>query len=638
MPTSLHIEFHVDGDEHVEPPQAQGPGLGNAFVPDEPAPARPAPPRGPRPMIDTVHGQITATQVLERFEERRSAWYSDALAPFVAGIERQLREEARLSTQLQGLPGTDHFNHWAGKGRAGPQATHADGRLYVWQPEIYWLHPIVRRRDTPLNMRVPLAESEATLVAELAQHMPPAWRGRQVVVQLEIETRIYWGGRAAAAGDGDTTASDAPPWAPCSFRGDGIAFSDELVRIRGEESTWLVPINDAEAPLIRRTLRAGVGLLVAVPVVTFELQESWSMAWLQRHAVRLLRWLGLIQGTADRDPTFAQRLITDEAYWAKALGQPATPDDQLNAAARAGAWLAPASPPAVTHAPGELVPDGHLVLVHGGLSSVRGGFGAWLDPNADAAATGTATGPWVGMPLLDDRCVWRFEHDTFVRVNRNINQLIDALERKVIGGASTGRLVMLSHSRGGNVVRFALDNLRQRWPGWEFHGLTAGGPHEGTPVFRHIGKRWSGVAHLLGLFTNAAKGVLTPEQLTDLMLLERALAYDIPPGFKDVEPAGVARMARGRGLPDGLITWGSEWSPAASTHRVENFFAHVIEEWAGLEADGDGVVPKRSALAGLPTSHDASPSFHTTYFEHPPTVAQIRTQLERLLSAPSCVP
>jgi hypothetical protein len=276
-------------------------------------------------------------------------------------------------------------------------------------------------------------------------------------------------------------------------------------------------------------------------------------------------------------------------------------------------------------------------LVHGGLSSVRGAFGAWLDPNADAAATGMSTGPWVGMPLLDDRCVWRFEHDTFIRVNRNINQLMDVLERKVIGRATTGKLVLLSHSRGGNVVRFALDQLRQRWPGWEFHALTVAGPHQGTPVFRHIGKRWSGVAHLLGMFTNAAKGVLTPEQLTDLVLLERALAYDIPPGFKDLEPAGVARMARGRGMPDGLVTWGSEWSPAASSHRVENFFAHVIEEWAGLEADGDGVVPKRSALAGMPMSHDASPSFHTTYFEHAPTVAQIRTQLERLLSAP-CVP
>lgn len=660
-PTSVRIEFLFDDDPPFpssegsqaaggDPParalglMAGGPAAGdlipNAF-PDTPQPVTASPPAAepadgpqaprPGPRLLSMHSRITASDTLRQFEAMRAQWYGDSLAPYVDGIASQLRQEAQLSERWDGLPGTDHLDEWQHRRSDSLKGLPADDRLHVWQPEVWWMAPIVRYRDTPLNMRLPLADSADALVAELAAQVPPAWRDKTVVVQVEVETRIYWGGHAPAhAGPSPASGEDARArWEPCSFRGDGVGFSEDLLELQDGEPTWLAAQAGANAPLIRRTLRSGVGLMVAVPVVTFELQPS-PAAWLARLAERALRWLGLKQSTADRDPTFQSRLVSDQAWWSRVLAQTPPSDEVLAADAKLGYRLDAASGPATRHRAGAPASHGHVVLVHGGLSSVRGGFGALLDADA-VAQDGQPAAIWPGLPELDACCAWRFEHDTFLRVKRNINQLIDGLERHVIGAAPTGRLVLLSHSRGGNVVRFALDQLRARWPQWEFHGLTVAAPHEGTPVFRRIGRRWSGVAHLLGFVTEAASDRLTPQQATDLALLERALAYDIPPGFRDLEPAGVARMARGRGLPAGLYTWGSRWRPASPSHVIENHFARVLEDWAGLEVDGDGVVPKQSALAGLPTARDASPSFHTGYFEQKVTVGQIAVELRRLV-------
>lgn len=599
-----------------------------------------------RPSVQTIDGALTAQAVLEQFRQHRSAWYAPHLAPFVEGIERQLEHEARLSERLGGLPATDHPSLWwdaaseaaARTGRPGSRPA-AEGqlapRLKLWQPPVWWIAPIVRRpregeavAARPLNMRLPLADTAAELVRELAEQVPPAWRRRRVVVQLEVETRLYWGG---CAPPGDAPADAEVPWQPCSFRGDGIGYSEDLLCLQGERAQWLTPAQAAHEPTIRRSLRAGVGLLVAVPLLSFEVQETrWG--WIKRQALRVLRRWGLKKTVADRDPTFARRLADDERYWSAALAQPAPGDDELRHIDKRGMLLAPASGPAAAHRPQAAGEEGaaHVVLIHGGLSSVRGGFGAWLR----APGPAEVGRPWnEQMPLFNERPVWRFEHDTFLRVARNVDQLVDALEWRVIGRQPRGTLVLLAHSRGGNVARFALERLRRRWPGWRCYALTAGSPHEGTGVFRSIGRRWGGAALLVGWFREAVSGVLSKQQMVDLLILERALAYDIPPGFRDVEPEGVARMARGRPLPEGLWVWGSEWGPGLDRPVEDGLWHRIVEDWAGFEADGDGIVPKRSAMAGLAEAADASPVFHTGYFEHPPTVAQIRERLSALLGA-----
>ncbi|PPE68041.1 hypothetical protein [Caldimonas caldifontis] len=585
------------------------------------------PTRRRKPLIERVEGRITAIDVLDRFRTLRQVWYSDELAPFVEGIERQLVEEARLSEACDGLPGCDHPDLCSSSACVKPSADPTTRRLHLWHPEVWWLSPLVRRRDTPLNMRVPLADCEQALAQAFAEHLPEAWRKQHVKVQLEVETHIYWGGCGLLDPDGDGPQI----WSPCSFRGDGVGASDNLLEFKRGRPRWLVPTNEAQAPLIRRTLRPGVGLLVAVPVVSFELQEG-ATGWLMRQARRALRWFGWKQPMVDRDPTFEGRLRTDEAWWSQALGLPPLADADLARHVKQGARLAPASRPAAVHQPGADADAvlSHVLLLHGGLTSARSGWSAWLA--RDAAEASTRPGPWEGLPLLDAQRVWRFEHDTFLRVDRNINQLIDQLERQVIGRAERGTLVLLAHSRGGNVARFALPRLRKRWPHWDFHALTAGSPHLGTKVFRQIGRRWAGLSMLVGAFRDVASGVLDKQQMTELLILERALAYDIPPGFQDVEPAGVARMAKGQPLPEELTAWGSEWAPPRGRPVEDRVWHRVIEDFAGLEADGDGIVPLHSSKPeGLPRAHDASPVFHTGYFAHPPTVAQIRQALEQHL-------
>jgi hypothetical protein len=579
------------------------------------------------PLLETVRGRLTAGELLRRFRQLRRQWYARDLDRFVEGIERQLEQEARLSADCDGLPGCDHPEVCARPATVHAGADPIAQRLHLWYPPVWWMAPLVRRHDTPLQIRVPLADSAQALAEEFAQHLPEAWRKQHVVVQLEVETHIYWGACGLRDPDGDGPEI----WSPCSFRGDGIGASDNLLAFKRGQPRWLVPIDDASAPTIRRTLRPGVGLLVAVPVVSFERQEG-AGGWLMRRAKRALRWFGWKQPLVDRDPTFEARLRTDEIWWAKALGLAARPDPDLVQHVKKGALLAPASRPAAQHELGDEEERvlSHVVLLHGGLTSVRAAWSAWLVGDAREAAT--QPGPWRGLPLLNGHRVWRFEHDTFLRVDRNINELIDQLERQVIGRAERGTLVLLAHSRGGNVARFALPRLRKRWPHWNVQALTAGSPHLGTQVFRQIGRRWAGLSILVGALRDVASGLLDKQQMTDLLLLERALAYDIPPGFQDVEPAGVARMAKGQPLPEGLTAWGSEWAPPQGRPVEDRVWHRVVEDFAGLEADGDGVVPLHSSKPqGLAAAYDASPVFHTGYFAHPPTVAQIRQVLEQHL-------
>jgi hypothetical protein len=283
-------------------------------------------------------------------------------------------------------------------------------------------------------------------------------------------------------------------------------------------------------------------------------------------------------------------------------------------------------------------PSAHVVLVHGGLGCARSAFEALLAPLPRGSAE--AGRPlWTGMPLLDRVCTWRFEHDSFVPVAHNILRLERWLRREVMRDEPAGKLVLLAHSRGGNVVRFALDRLRRAFPGWCFAAVTCGSPHLGTQVFSRIGRRWTGLATLVGAVREMTQGWLTRERLAQLVILERGLGYEVPPGFLDVEPQGVARMAGGRPLqlPMGLWMWGSEWGLGDGQPGFEQgLWDWLVEDLGGAEVDGDGLVARHSALGGLSEAargaHDASPVFHTRYFAHAPTRGQIAERLERLLS------
>ena len=88
--------------------------------------------------------------------------------------------------------------------------------------------------------------------------------------------------------------------------------------------------------------------------------------------------------------------------------------------------------------------------------------------------------------------------------------------------------------------------------------------------------------------------------------------------------------AEGQPWPEQLVTWGSHWRAEVASHWSPAGWRHVIEDFAGFEADGDGMIPLESARHG-PLGHDASPVFHTEYFAHPETVREMREAFERLM-------
>lgn len=578
-----------------------------------------------RTPVDSVRAPLTAADVLARFEAHRPGWFA-GLVNESEGIARLLREEARVSAELGGLPGTDHRGAW--DAQASEAATSTPGRHDTaadWHPPLWVMAPIVREHAGTLRLRLPHIATPEVIAQALLDHCPPAWRKRERVrVRLEIETRIYWGARSP---------DDVSPWAPCSLRGDGVGLAEPLIEIDRGEPRWLMPPEQATAPTIVRSLRPGVGLLVAVPVILYE-RLPRPIGPFAKVVQAVMNWIERLRGVRrDRDPTFMSRLKGDEAYWSQALQTPPMDASLWKKVERRGARLGPASAPACAHQPPRGTPadmaDGgtHVVLVHGGLSSARGAFEAWLAPQAE----GHVGAPWLGMDLLNAARAWRFEHDSFVRLDENIAALAELLQQHVIGIAPRGRIVFLTHSRGGAVVRFALPDLADRWPGWDFQALTAGAPHDGTPVFGTVGQRWVGLAGAVGLLGRFAHGLLDRDEMAKLKNLERGMAGDIPPGFQELSPDAVRERANGAPLPAQIVAaWGSQWRAGVATEWPSNLWRHVIEDFGGFEADGDGLIPLQSAMMGS-ACYNASPVSHVEYFHHAPTVQQIREHLQVLL-------
>ena len=275
-----------------------------------------------------------------------------------------------------------------------------------------------------------------------------------------------------------------------------------------------------------------------------------------------------------------------------------------------------------------------------------------------AALSGAAPAPanaahvWPGLPTLDERATWRFEHDTFLGIARNVAHLVAAVRKQCIAGSPPGaerHIVLIAHSRGGNVARFGLLALRKAFggQGWTFAAVTLGSPHLGTHVFERVGHRWAGLAAAVGGLRHLGAPWMSRDTLAELVNLERGLAYDVPPGFHDVEPAGVDRMMRGRpatDLPPGMWLVGSHWGPGSGVD--EKAWDWLFEDVLGAEEEGDGLVRRHSALGGrlaenpamgasptlCPAQFDASPVFHTHYLVHAGTRAQIARMLARALA------
>ncbi len=634
------------------------------------------PDTAPRAM--RVDGPLSARAVLDHFNEKGRALLGPGQEDAAGRIAQLLAHEADLSAAWGGLPGTDHPRHWqpdVADEAALSDARSEHRRLDVHLP-LWWTLPLAVRDRSPQRVLLPLAADRQALEALVRRHLPAAWWNATVHVALDIETRVYWGARGAVH-------PQAAARHACAQRGDAGRPALDLMTLASGAVETALPERQVD-PEVVLELHPGVGWLVAVPVLRFEREPTAG----ERLQARVAQWWRQLRSALgrpsprDRDPTFATRLRLDELWWAEQFDvAPASAaaqarDAALGAALRPASRLALQSPALRTQA--------QVIVIHGGLSSARSGFEAALNTQARAVAKALETGPalpelprdaalaataaafdaaalaavpapppsarhvWPGLPLLDERATWRFEHDTFLGIARNVAHLVAAVRRQCIAGASsaaTRHVVLVAHSRGGNVARFALPALRKAFgkKGWTFAAVTLGSPHLGTHVFERVGRRWHGLAAAVGGLRHLGAPWMSRDTLAELVNLERGLAYDVPRGFHDVEPAGVARMMHGRPateLPEGMWLVGSHWGPGDGVEA--RTWDWLFEDVMGAEEESDGLVRRLSALGGrpsdnaalrgapaaCPTQFDASPVFHTHYLVH----EQTRTQIARMLA------
>jgi hypothetical protein len=654
------------------------------------------------PRAMRIDGPLSARAVLDHFNEKGRGQLGVGQEDAGTRIAQLLAHEADLSAAWGGLPGTDHPRHW--QAAVGDEAAMSDKRsehrrLDVHLP-LWWALPLAVRDRQPHRVTLPLAANRAALAALVRRHMPSGWWNSTVHVTLDIETRVYWGARGAVH-------PHAAARHACAQRGDAGNPSMKLMTLESGRAVETALPDVQVDPDVVLKVHPGVGWLVAVPMLRFE-RELTSGERLQQ---RLTQWWRRLRSRVgrpaqrDRDPTFESRLKADESWWAGQLGVAADAARSLAHEAKLGAALRPASRVAARSP--SLRMQAQVVVIHGGLSSARSGFEAALntraravakaieaaqpnvpapDPNAvpigidvggagatlarelslaataaafDAAALSDAPPPpasaahvWPGLPTLDERATWRFEHDTFLGIERNVAHLVAAVRRQCIASSPPGaqrHIVLIAHSRGGNVARFGLTALRKAFgkQGWTFAAVTLGSPHLGTHVFERVGHRWHGLAAAVGGLRHLGAPWMSRDTLAELVNLERGLAYDVPPGFHDVEPAGVDRMMRGRPateLPEGMWLVGSHWGPGSGVD--EKTWDWLFEDVMGAEEEGDGLVRRLSALGGrqaendamhaspalCPVQFDASPVFHTHYLVHEQTRAQVARMLAGALA------
>ena len=645
-----------------------------------------------------IDGPLSARAVLDHFNEKGRALLGAGQEDAASRIAQVLAHEADLSAAWGGLPGTDHPRHW--QPDVGDEAALSDRlsehrRLDVHLP-LWWALPLAVRDRQPQRVILPLAATREGLAALIRRHMPGAWWNHTVHVTLDVETRVYWGARGAVH-------PHAAARHACAQRGDGGHPSLRLMTLDGGRAVEAAMPDRPADPDVVLKVHPGVGWLVAVPQLRFERELTATERWQQKAAQwwrRMQSGLGRAS-PRDRDPTWETRLKADETWWATQLGVSADAAHVLAREARLGGSLRPAS--RIATLPAAQRRQAQVIVIHGGLSSARSAYEAALNTKAravakaieagqpvapgpieirldlggaeataagvardvalagtaaafDASALSTAPPPpadaahvWPGLPTLDERATWRFEHDTFLCISQNVTHLVAAVRQQCIADSPPGarkHIVLVAHSRGGNVARFALPALRKAFgkQGWTFAAVTLGSPHLGTHVFERVGQRWHGLATAVGGLRHLGAPWMSRDTLAELVNLERGLAYDVPPGFHDVEPAGVDKMMRGRpatDLPEGMWLVGSHWGPGAGVDVDKRAWDWLFEDIVGAEEESDGLVRRLSALGGrapenellrtspprCPVQFDASPVFHTHYLVHEETRLQIARML-----------
>jgi len=257
--------------------------------------------------------------------------------------------------------------------------------------------------------------------------------------------------------------------------------------------------------------------------------------------------------------------------------------------------------------------DRALVWVHGTVSCGTVGLKDLLRPH------------FGHLPPAISGAVFRFEHDTFLKMRRNARELRDLITDRL----AVDHLLLAGHSRGGCVARLAADMLQRSGYRGDVSVYTFGTPHEGTPLV-DIGKT------ALNLLVKASQELMTNAPLPIMTPLNKAMCYtldsvDLPPGIKDMGKNGEVEAFKDLVAPADARSWGS----AFDIHGKESGFgpaaSGALRGALGSEPN-DLVVPTASALA-FGTPQQTLSCSHVRYFLEP----TIRDAIQQYL-APVAVP
>lgn len=237
-----------------------------------------------------------------------------------------------------------------------------------------------------------------------------------------------------------------------------------------------------------------------------------------------------------------------------------------------------------------------IVLVHG-LASTAAEMARMLEPLSLSAA--------------------RFEHDTFISIDRNASELSQLLTTRA---ATAEQIILLCHSRGGLVARAAADLLPESVAArTAIH--TFGTPHTGTPLaeFAPIVP----LIHLVDLLRHPWDVV----RAANRYLLPRT--WRTPEGIEEMRPNDefIERMIRGAHKKLTLLhSWGAEYQDGCRGAWWHRPFAAASADI--LPAPHDLIVPESSCLgAGVEQGPLDAPATHFDYLE----LDQIHDYLQRAL-------
>lgn len=204
--------------------------------------------------------------------------------------------------------------------------------------------------------------------------------------------------------------------------------------------------------------------------------------------------------------------------------------------------------------------------------------------------------------------VYRYEHDTFLRVSANGHALASLIATYV----KAQSLLLVAHSRGGLVARKTLSALAKRGYAGNLQLLTFGTPHAGTPLV-------TTVKGVLNLMLKVGSAIVDGIPMMSPIAAAVARVWNVselPDGIKIMEETSESLHEMNDDVaPPEVRCWGSQFDPTQGDSGVGFDVENVLTGIMG-NAPHDLVVPLGSALAwGTPAPPLACS--HVRYFAEP---------------------